>query len=180
MNRVELDVEFIDFGVNICLWVPFELGSYLFDIERMDSNIEPTIMDGHNSIIWVLDMENVLKRKGLWQYTKLDIIDTTNEQAKLIIEKKDKFVRVIMTYILSEIHFQTSGINYPHVVWNKIKSFFNKVNEIQVMRIEKYLISLEVHSFERLRTICLALNIHIWNWEDVPRVFQRRIDNSLN
>ena len=88
MNRVELDVNFIDFGVNIFLWVPFELGSYLFDIERMDSKIEPTIMDGHNSIIWVLDMENVLKKKGLWQYTKLDIIDTTNEQAKLIIEKK--------------------------------------------------------------------------------------------
>ena len=88
MNRVELDVEFIDFGVNIFLWVPFELGSYLFDIKRMDCKIEHTIMDGHNSIIWVLDMENVLKRKGLWQYTKLDIIDTTNEQAKLIIEKK--------------------------------------------------------------------------------------------
>ena len=85
-----------------------------------------------------------------------------------------------MTYILSEIHFQTSGINYHHAVLNKIKSFFNKVNEIQVMQIEKYLISLEVHSFERLRTICLALNIHIWNWEDVARVFQRRIDNSLN
>ena len=52
--------------------------------------------------------------------------------------------------ISHEIEFHTSGIDFPHQVCKKLKSLFDKVNEIQVMQIEKELISLDPHSFERI------------------------------
>ena len=55
-----------------------------------------------------------------------------------------------MAHISREIWFHTSGINYPHVVRNKMKSLFDKVNESQVMQIEKELILMGFQSFERI------------------------------
>jgi hypothetical protein len=68
----------------------------------------------------------------------------------LAILKKDEVVGVITTYISWEIHFHTSGIDCPHEVWKKLKSLFDKVDESQVMQLEKELISLDPHSFERI------------------------------
>jgi hypothetical protein len=36
---------------------------------------------------------------------------------------------VITTYILQEIWFHTSWIDFPHQVWKKLKSIFYKVDE---------------------------------------------------
>ena len=41
----------------------------------MDSNIELTILDGLNYDIREIDMEILLKSKGLWKYTKVLILD---------------------------------------------------------------------------------------------------------
>ena len=43
-----------------------------------------------------------------------------------------------------------SEIDHPHEVWKKMKLLFNKVDKSQVMQIEKELISLDPHSFERI------------------------------
>ena len=62
--------------------------------------------------------------------------------------KKYKVVGVIMTYILREIQFHTSGIDYPHSIWNKMKTLFNAINECELIQIEKELIPLEPLSFD--------------------------------
>lgn len=64
--------------------------------------------------------------------------------------KKDEAISVITTYISQEIQFHMRGINYPHEVWKKLKSLSDKGDESQVMQIEKQLISLDPHSFERI------------------------------
>ena len=96
-------------------------------------------------------MDILLKSKWLWQYTKVSIANPTYVNAKFILkENKDEDVGVIMNYILREIHFHTSGIDCAHIVKNKLKSLFNTVNESQVVKIEKELISLEPLSFGRI------------------------------
>ena len=80
---------------------------------------------------------------------KDSIFDMTSVDAKYIIDvKKDEAIGVIKTWISREIYFEKSGIDYPHAIWNKLKTVFNKVNAIQVMYIEKELISLEHLSFD--------------------------------
>ena len=55
-----------------------------------------------------------------------------------------------MTYILWDIQFHTSGIDCPHEIWKKLMSVFIKVEKSWVVQIEKELISLDPHSFERI------------------------------
>ena len=95
----------------------------------MASNKEHVIMNGHNYATCVPDMETLLKIKGLWKYNNVAISYLTNDQAKFFIDKnKDEAIGVIMTYISREIRFHIKGINFPHVVWGKLKLLFNKVN----------------------------------------------------
>ena len=54
----------------------------------------------------------------------------------------------IMTYISRKTFFHIIGIKCSHVVSYKLNLLFNKVNESQEIRLEKYLISLEPCSFE--------------------------------
>lgn len=83
----------------------------------MASKIELVIFNGHNYVVWALDMETLLKTKGLSQNTKIVIPKPIDSHAKFFIDgKKDEEVEVIMTYILREICFHTSAIDYPHEV----------------------------------------------------------------
>ena len=53
--------------------------------------------------------------------------------SKFAIEvKKDEVVGIITTYILREIPFHTSGIDFLHVVWTNMKTLLNKINEGKV------------------------------------------------
>ena len=125
-------------------------------------------------------METLLKTKGLWKYTKFVILYSVNGHDKCFINgNKDEVVGVIMTYISREIHFHTSKIGCPDAVWSKLNSFFYKVNKSQVMKIGKELISLEPNSIELLRNIYLTSRRYNWNWENVVRIFHKRIDISL-
>lgn len=45
----------------------------------MDSKIDPIILDGLKYSIWVIDMETLLKRKGLYQYTKIIIPNSMDD-----------------------------------------------------------------------------------------------------
>jgi hypothetical protein len=66
----------------------------------MTLKINPIIMNGSNYVVWDLDMETLLKSKGLWKYTKVVIPDPTDASAKFVIDgKKDEVVGVITTYI---------------------------------------------------------------------------------
>ena len=62
-----------------------------------------------------------------------------------------------MTYISQEIHFQLSGINYPHKLLKKLNSLFDQVDESHVMQLEKELISLDSHSFYRMEEYLVHL-----------------------
>jgi hypothetical protein len=100
----------------------------------MISKIKPIVLDGLNYAILETDMETLMKSKGFLQYTKVSIIDLSNNQVKFIINGyKDEALGVITTYISREIRFHTTGIDFPHEVWKKLKSLFDKVDEIQVM-----------------------------------------------
>jgi hypothetical protein len=79
-------------------------------------------------------METMLKSNGLWRYTKIVIRNPTDDQAKIVVDgKKDEVVGVIRTYISREIWFHLSGIDFPHRVWMKLKSLFDRVNESHIM-----------------------------------------------
>ena len=65
--------------------------------------------------------------------------------------KKDEVVGVFTTYIVREIHFHTSGIDCPHAIWAKLKTLFNKINELEVIQIQKGLTSLKPLSFELIK-----------------------------
>ena len=143
MNHVEPDLGLIDVGLKICQLNLFLNLDQIYLIKRMTCKIEPIVLNGHNYAIWAPDMETLLKIKGVWKYTKATIPDLLNDWAKFLIdEKKNEVVGIIMTYISRDINFHTSRIDYPHVVWSKLNSFFYKVKEIQVMQIEKDFISL--------------------------------------
>ena len=75
-------------------------------------------------------MDTLLKRKGLWKFMIITVVDLADVDAKFSIDvKKDEDVGVITTYILREICFHTSGMDYSHDVWTKLNSMFNNVNE---------------------------------------------------
>jgi hypothetical protein len=79
------------------------------------------------------------------------ILDPIDDHVKFVFDmKKDDVVGVITTYILREIHFHLSGIDFLHQFWKKIKTLFAQVDENHVMLLEKQLISLKHHSFERM------------------------------
>ena len=54
----------------------------------MALKIEPIILDGLNYAISKIDMEMLLKNKGLQQYMKVSLLDPRYDQAKFVIEKK--------------------------------------------------------------------------------------------
>ena len=75
-------------------------------------------------------METLLKRKRIWKYTKVIILDLTDEWPKfVIIKKEDEVFWVITTYIQGIFGF-IQVISIPLMM-------FDKVNESQVMEIEK-------------------------------------------
>jgi hypothetical protein len=74
-----------------------------------------------------------------------------NNEAKFIVDRKqDEVVGVIKTYISREIQFHLSGIDFPHQVCRKLKSLFDRFDEIHTIQLEKQLISLDPHSFEKI------------------------------
>jgi hypothetical protein len=92
----------------------------------MALNIHHAIMNGSNYIAWEPYMETLMNIKGLWKYTKIMILDPTNDQENSIVDgKKDGTVGVIMTYISWDIHFHIIGIDHHHQIWNKLKSLFH-------------------------------------------------------
>ena len=91
----------------------------------MASNIYLIVLNESNYVVWAPYMATILKRKRRCQYMKVLIPYPTDDQAKFIIDgKKDKVVRVIMTYISREILFHLSGIDFPDQFWKKLKSLF--------------------------------------------------------
>ena len=56
-------------------------------------------MNGSNYALWALDMETLLKSKGLWKYTNIVILDPIDDHKKFIVDgKKDEYVGLIVTY----------------------------------------------------------------------------------
>jgi hypothetical protein len=75
-------------------------------------------------------METMLKSKGIWKYTKVAIPEPTNASTKFSIDgKEDEVVGAITTYISWEIYFHISGIDFPHLVWNKFNTMFDQFDE---------------------------------------------------
>jgi hypothetical protein len=118
----------------------------------MASKIDPIVLNGSNYAVWAPDMETLLKSKGLVAvYQGCDSRSNRCFRKKFVVDgKKDEVVGVIMTYISWEIHFHLSGIDCPHQVWKKLKTLFDRVDESHIMQLEKELISLDPHSFERM------------------------------
>jgi hypothetical protein len=47
--------------------------------QKMDSKIEPVVLDGFNYVVWETDMEMLLKSKGIWKYMKVSIPDPSDD-----------------------------------------------------------------------------------------------------
>jgi hypothetical protein len=72
----------------------------------MASKIYLVFLNGLNYAIWAPDMETLLKRKGLWQYTKTAIPYLKDDQTKFVVDgKKDEVVGIITTDLSWEICF---------------------------------------------------------------------------
>ena len=69
----------------------------------MASKIDPIVLDGLNYDIWALEMETLLKSKGLWKYTKTSILEMKDDKTKFV--KKDEVVWVITTSSLQRYNF---------------------------------------------------------------------------
>ena len=54
----------------------------------ISSIIDPIILNGENYIVWVLDMETLLKRKGILYHMKSGIIDLKDDQMIFSIDGK--------------------------------------------------------------------------------------------
>jgi len=66
----------------------------------MGLEFDPVVLNGSNYVVWALDMKNLLKSKGLWQYTNIVVLDPTDCQENFIVDgKKDEGMGVIMTYM---------------------------------------------------------------------------------
>jgi hypothetical protein len=81
---------------------------------------------------------------------KAMIQDLKDDKVKFVVDgKKHEVVEFIMTYIFQDILLHTN--NFPHGVSKKLKSLFDKFDEIKVIQLEKDLFSLDLHSFERIK-----------------------------
>ena len=68
--------------------------------QKMASKIELIVLYVFNYVVWVTNMETLLKSKGLQHYEKVVILDLSHALAKFVIDgKKDEVVGIIMTYI---------------------------------------------------------------------------------
>jgi hypothetical protein len=85
-----------------------------------------------------------------------------------------------MINIYQEIQFHTSGIDFPHSIWKKLKPLFDKVDESQVIKIEKVLISLNPHSFETIEDYLAGVKELQLKLGECGKNFQKKMDNSLN
>jgi hypothetical protein len=65
----------------------------------MDSNIDLVVLNGSNYVVWEPYMETLLKSKELWKYTKIVILDPTNDQEKFVVEgNKDEGVDALIIW----------------------------------------------------------------------------------
>ena len=102
----------------------------------MTSKIKPIVLNGHNFAIKDTYMETLLKSKGIWNFINISIADSNDAEDNFSINRKNvEVMGIIMTYILRDIFFHTREINCPHVIWTKMKTLFNKINEGEVMQI---------------------------------------------
>jgi len=79
---------------------------------------------------------------------KIVVPNLKDENKKFLLNrKKDEAISIMTTYISRELSFHSSGIDYSNEVWSKMMKLFNKVDESEIIQIEKELISLEPLSF---------------------------------
>jgi hypothetical protein len=74
--------------------------------------------------------------------------------------------------------FHLSGIDFPHQVWKKMKSLFDRVDESHVMQLEKELISLDPHSFERMEDYLACVKELQLKLGECGKNYQKKDGNS--
>jgi hypothetical protein len=70
----------------------------------MDLKINPVIMNGSNYTLWELDIETLLKSKGLWKYTNTVIPYPIDDQKKFVVDLW-QYTNTVIPY---PIHFKNT------------------------------------------------------------------------
>lgn len=55
----------------------------------MNFNIEPVLLNGHNYAMLEPYIATFLKKKRLWQYMKVTILDPKDDQSKFVINENE-------------------------------------------------------------------------------------------
>lgn len=61
----------------------------IYLIKRMNFNIEPVLLNGHNYAMLEPYIATFLKKKRLWQYMKVTILDPKDDQSKFVINENE-------------------------------------------------------------------------------------------
>lgn len=61
----------------------------IYLIKRMNFNIEPMFLNGHNYAMLEPYIATFLKKKRLWKYMKVTILDPKDDQSKFVINENE-------------------------------------------------------------------------------------------
>ena len=110
------------------------------------------ILTPFNLFEWKVEMEILLREKGLYRLTMATEAEP-NAAAKKIKwhNRRDEAYGLLCLSISRDLLFHLDGLTSPNEVWEKIFDIFGKTDEMRGHQIENELISLSPNSFESLQ-----------------------------
>ena len=114
---------------------------------------QKTILTPFNFFEWKVEMEILLREKGLYRVT----MATEAEPNAAAVEKikwhnrRDEAYGLLCLSISRDLLFHLDGLNSPDQVWDKLSEIFGKTDEMRGHQIENELISLSPSNFESLQ-----------------------------
>ena len=76
----------VEYFFKLYLFLNFDM---IYLIKRMNFNIEPVLLNVHNYAMFKPYIANFLKKKRLWQYMKVTILDPKDDQSKFVINENE-------------------------------------------------------------------------------------------
>ena len=110
------------------------------------------ILTPFNFFEWKVEMEILLREKGLYKVT-MAIEAEPNAAAEKIKwhNRRDEAYGLLCLSISRDLLFHLDGLTSPNEVWEKLADLLGKTDEMRGHQIENELISLSPNSFESLQ-----------------------------
>ena len=117
------------------------------------------ILTPFNFFEWKVEMEILLRKKGLYKVTMATKLEPNAATEKIKWHnRRDEACGLLCLSISRDLLFHLDGLTSPNEVWENIVDIFAKTNDMRGHKIENELISLSSSSFETFQLYFPSLN----------------------